>query len=268
MLCHEGSRLDIEGLTRWLGATMTLSGVIVLTGRRSQLWRAVRREIRRSGWRGLAGAVALRVLYAGVQGRRDHRWLKAEIARLASRYQDVPGDVRWLRVASPNSDAVRRFLREIGPDLMVARCKVLLKRDVYEIPRQGTFVLHPGICPEYRNAHGCFWALARRDLSRVGLTVLRIDDGVDTGPVYLHATYSFDERRESYVRIQTRVLLENLDLIARTLCRVVRGDVTAIDVSGRRSAAWGHPTLGAWWRWRRAARRHETTGATVRADGR
>src|SRR5436309_328007 len=31
------------------------------------------------------------------------------------------------------------------------------------LPARGTFVLHTGICPEYRNAHGCFWALARSE---------------------------------------------------------------------------------------------------------
>src|SRR3569623_877505 len=51
-----------------------------------------------------------------------------------------------------------------------ARIKQLLARRIYRIPRHGSLVMHPGICPEYRKAHGCFWALAERDLDRVGLT--------------------------------------------------------------------------------------------------
>jgi len=35
--------------------------------------------------------------------------------------------------------------------------------------------MHPGICPEYRNSHGCFWALANDDPERVGVTLLQID---------------------------------------------------------------------------------------------
>ena len=51
--------------------------------------------------------------------------------------------------------------------------------------------MHPGICPEYRNAHGCFWALANRDLNKVGMTLLRIDKGVDTGPTFGYYTYPY-----------------------------------------------------------------------------
>src|SRR5207245_10871947 len=60
-----------------------------------------------------------------------------------------------------------------SPDVMIARCKVLLRREIFDLPPHGTFVLHPGICPEYRNSHGCFWALSRRDLGRVGMSLLR-----------------------------------------------------------------------------------------------
>ena len=115
-------------------------------------------------------------------------------------------------------------------------------------------MVHPGICPEYRNAHGCFWALARRDLERVGATLLRIDEGVDTGPVYGYYSTSFDERRESHVVIQLRSVYDNFDRISEDLRRVYEGSAVPIDVSGRKSAAWGQPRLSDYLRWKRAAR--------------
>jgi methionyl-tRNA formyltransferase len=51
-----------------------------------------------------------------------------------------------------NDPAVIAFLRELKPDLMLARCKPLLKKKLLAIPRIGCFVLHSGICPEYRKA--------------------------------------------------------------------------------------------------------------------
>jgi hypothetical protein len=78
--------------------------------------------------------------------------------------------------------------------------------------------------------HGCFWALANRDLDRVGLTLLRIDAGVDTGPSYGYFSYPYDQRRESHEVIQKRNLLERL-------IEVQAGEATPIDTSGRHSAA-------------------------------
>jgi methionyl-tRNA formyltransferase len=160
-----------------------------------------------------------------------------------------------LRAASVNSAECVDFLRQCRPDFMVARCKTLLKPDVFTIPPGGTYVLHPGICPEYRNAHGCFWALASRDLERVGLTLLRIDAGVDTGPVYGYFHCAFDERTESHARIQQRVLVENLDAIRDRLLEAVSGRASPIDTTGRASATWGQPWLTAHLRWKAAARR-------------
>jgi methionyl-tRNA formyltransferase len=114
--------------------------------------------------------------------------------------------------------------------------------------------MHPGITPEYRNSHGCFWALSNRDLEHVGLSLVRIDEGVDTGPVLGYFTYPYDERRESHEVIQKRMLLENLDALQDRFLEIERGEAQPIDTSGRRSAAWGQPRLTKYMSWKRAAR--------------
>src|SRR5262249_35863815 len=100
----------------------------------------------------------------------------------------------------------RNLSRNAVPDIMIARCKTLLKESIFSIPTRGTFVMHPGICAEYRNAHGCFWPLAQADYKRVGMTLLRVDKGVDTGSVYGYYTCDFDESTDSHAQIQHRVV--------------------------------------------------------------
>jgi len=169
-------------------------------------------------------------------------------------------------VASPNSTEAREFLERLQPDLAIARCKVILKESIFTIPRSGTFVLHPGICPEYRNAHGCFWALAKRDLDRVGFTLLQVDKGVDTGPIYLQASYDLDEVNESHNVIQYRAVLENLDTIGRTLTALCRGEaVTPVSTTGRRSATWGQPRLTDYLRWKWIARKDRRNATRIPA---
>ena len=187
-----------------------------------------------------------------------------ELARLRARYPARLERVPRLPAASPNAPEVRAFIARLAPDLIIARCKFLLTPQVYGLARAGAYALHPGICPEYRNAHGCFWALARRDLARVGMTLLRIDAGVDTGPVLLQASCAFDETRESHVVIQYRAVLENLDAVAHALHAACAGRAPAVAVQGRASAAWGQPWLTAYLKWKWAARRDAAERATAR----
>ena len=243
---------------------MRLAGLLIIRDEPGRRWRAARREIRRVGALKFLDVVAFRVYARLFLAARDGAWKHEQLARLRQAYPADLERVPRLDVSSPNSAEARDFLERLQPDLAIARCKVILKRDIYERPRAGTFVLHPGICPEYRNAHGCFWALANRDLERVGMTLLRVDPGIDTGPVYLHATCDFDEIADSHNVIQYRAVFDNLDPIGRTLIALGRGEsVTPVPTAGRRSAAWGQPRLTDYFRWKLAARRERRT-ATLR----
>ena len=205
LICHEQDRLDTEGLASWLASSLRLAGLIIIRDPRSRRWRAARREIRRVGWLRFLDVVAFRAVRApaagatrrGMEGRRDrapapalprrpdvgaaHRRLDAELGRGAR--------VSRAAAARPRHRALQDH-SEAG-DLRASR-------------ESGRSCCIPGICPEYRNAHGCFWALARRDLDRVGMTLLRVDPGIDTGPIFLHGTYDFDEVEESHAVIQYR----------------------------------------------------------------
>jgi folate-dependent phosphoribosylglycinamide formyltransferase PurN len=271
LICHERDRIDREALASYLASALRLAGFIIIRDRPSRLWRAARRELRRVGiWRFL-DVLAFRVYRRLRLAARDAAWIDRAVGEYCARYPVDLEAIPRLVVESPNSDEARAFVTELAPDVVIARCKVILKPAIFELPRVGTFVLHPGICPEYRNAHGCFWALANRDLKRVGMTLLRADAGVDTGPVYLQAGCVFDERQESHTVIQYRVVLENLEAIGAVLRALCRGErVPAIDTAGRQSAVWGQPQVTTYLRWKRLARqnRPQASGRRPQAAGR
>lgn len=242
-----------------------LVGIVLIEERGSQARNRIRYEVKRIGAFRFLDVLAFRVYYGLALARRDAQWLNEQLDAVGRRFPPLPSSVRTLRTADPNAPEVRAFLQELAPDLMIARCKRILKESIFTVPRLGTFVLHPGICPEYRNAHGAFWALAEDDLDRVGLTLLKIDRGVDTGPVYGYFTCQFDELHESHIVLMTRLVLDNFDGIRDRLFEVVDGTAARIDTAGRRSAVWGQPWLTKYLRWKRQARRrrHESVIARV-----
>jgi methionyl-tRNA formyltransferase len=252
------------GLASWLASTMNLIGLVIIRDGSARRWRVARRQIRRDGWLAFADVLAFRLYSALVLSRHDDDWKERTLMRLQARFPVDLSLVPRVVVSDPNAPEAVAFVRELGPDLMLARCKFLLKPEMFTVPAQGTFVLHPGICPEYRNAHGCFWALVNRDHQRVGMTLLRVDSGVDTGPVYLQSACEIDEVRESHTVIQYRVVLENLDAIGRILQALGKGqDVTPIETRGRKSAIWGQPRLTDYLRWKWEARRSRRHAARI-----
>lgn len=255
LICHRGYALDRDGVSRWMASFSNLVGIVELEEGSGRTVQRIRKEIQRSGLLRFLDVMAFRLYYRLALSAGDHAWEQETVGQLQQRFAAAPVCDNVLRTSSANSPECLAFLRELQPDFAIARCKTLLKPEVFETPTRGTYVLHPGVCPEYRNAHGCFWALARRDLERVGLTLLRIDRGVDTGPVYGYFSYPFDETRESHAVIQQRVLVENLDSIRDRLLQAVSGNGVPLDTQGRESAVWGQPWMTAYLRWKSLARR-------------
>jgi hypothetical protein len=263
LVCHHDAPLHYEGLARWIADWSALGGVVVIRERGSVVRRRLRREWKRVGFLRLLDVLAFRVYYRLRHVAADAAWIAERMKDLRDRFPEIPKETPFIEVASPGSRESQAFIEASKPDLVIALCKNILPERVFAIPRFGTFVFHPGICPEYRNAHGCFWALASDDPSRVGMTLLRIDKGVDTGPIFGHFVATFDEVQDSHIRIQHRVVLDNLDALRDRLLAVVGGTARHIDVTGRESHEWGQPWLTAWMRWKSKARRR--AGAHHRA---
>lgn len=255
LICHEGDLLDSDGLARWLASFSDLAGIVVLHERWERLRQRIRREIQRVGWVRFADVLAFRVYDRLVWAKRDKTWRETTLHRLQEAYPDVPARTAILRTHSPNSAEAIAFIGGLNAHIMIARCKSLLSKRVFTLPSKATLVMHPGICPEYRNAYGCFWALANRDLDHVGMTLLKVDQGIDTGAIYGYFRYDYDEVNESSTMIHGRVTFDNLPQIAERIKQIDAGTAEAIDVTGRPSATWGQPWLTRYLAWKREARR-------------
>ena len=243
LICHEDAPLDREGLARWLGSFSTYTGAVTIREPGGRLRKRIAREVRRVGWWRFLDVLAFRAFYRMIQASGVRHWEQQALARLRAAYPEALVAPE-ITVSSPNSADAQSFIERQKPDLVIARCKTLLSERVFSIPRLGTFVMHPGICPEYRNAHGCFWAMAHGDLDNVGMTLLRIDRGVDTGPVFGYFRVETTVA-EPHVITQHRTVLEHLDAIRDRLIEIGAGTAAPIDTNGRSSATWGQPWLSA-----------------------
>ncbi|MGI8883256.1 MAG: formyltransferase family protein [Pyrinomonadaceae bacterium] len=253
LICHEGALLEQEGLAGWLASFSDLAGIVVLREKGQRKFKRIRREIERSGILRFLDVTAFRVYYKMFLAQNDETWEREKLAELKQIYPKP--DAPILITHSPNSKEAEAFIKNHQPDIVIARCKVILAKRIFSLAKTGTFVMHPGICPEYRNAHGCFWALTRGDFEKVGMTLLKVDEGVDTGNIYGYFSYDYDSLNETHIRIQNRVVFDNLSRVEKKLHEIADGRAATIDVNGRDSGVWGHPWLSRYAAWKRRARR-------------
>jgi folate-dependent phosphoribosylglycinamide formyltransferase PurN len=251
LICHENDELNRIGLAAWMASFSELAGVIVLRETAARKRRRIRREIQRVGWLRFLDILIFRTYYQLILANKDRRWEQQTVSALCAKYSK--SKATELIAPTPNATHVEQFIRSVKPDLIIARCKTLIADRIFTIPEIGTFVMHPGISPEYRNAHGCFWAVANADIERIGMTLLKIDKGVDTGPVFGYF-YAKPRQRESHIVLQHRTVFDNLDAIQATLNQIASGTAKSIDTTGRRSAEWGQPWITRYRDWKRVIR--------------
>jgi methionyl-tRNA formyltransferase len=74
-------------------------------------------------------------------------------------------------------------LRKLAPDVCVVTAYgKILPKDVLEVPLQGCVNVHASLLPRFRGAAPIQWAIAQGD-AETGVALMRMDEGLDTGPV-------------------------------------------------------------------------------------
>lgn len=93
--------------------------------------------------------------------------------------------IACFRPAIMKDAAVREAYSDLKPDLVVlAFVTDLIPASLLDIPTIGTICYHPSLLPKHRGASAINWAVIQGD-SRTGLTILWVDEGIDTGPILL-----------------------------------------------------------------------------------
>lgn len=98
------------------------------------------------------------------------------------------------RVMSVNSVEYLNHLRELAPDLIVVvSFGQILKEELLELPRLGCLNVHASLLPAYRGASPIVSAILNGE-TRTGVSFMRMDKGLDTGPVYQQYELEIGER--------------------------------------------------------------------------
>ncbi len=130
-----------------------------------------------------------------------------------------------LQPKSLKSDAVKPRLESIGADVfVVVAYGKLIPQAVLDIPRLGCVNVHPSLLPRYRGPSPMQWAIRQGD-AQTGVSIMLLDDGMDTGPLLSSAAITLDQG-ETYLSLVEKVHAVGPNLLLQTLREYSRGAIS------------------------------------------
>lgn len=113
-------------------------------------------------------------------------------------------------------------MKLLKPDLFVVVAFRILPKEVFEIPKYGSFNLHGSYLPKYRGAAPIQWALINGD-SETGLTTFKLAEKVDTGNIYLQEKVKINPD-DNFETLHDRMSLIGAQLVLKTVQLIENGN--------------------------------------------
>ena len=86
---------------------------------------------------------------------------------------------------APGDENTLRILGSYEPDfILVSDYGKILSKELLELPKYGPWNVHPSLLPKYRGAAPIERTLMRGE-KETGVTLMEMDEGIDTGPIIL-----------------------------------------------------------------------------------
>ena len=140
----------------------------------------LRRRLRRLGVVRAAGQLAFQLLVQRPLALASRSRIRSILTEADAYAEPFPEDV-VCRVDSFNSESGRRAIIAARPGVIVVHGTRILSQRTIDAAGVPMLNLHAGITPAYRGVHGGYWALAEGAREECGVTVHRVDAGIDTG---------------------------------------------------------------------------------------
>lgn len=87
---------------------------------------------------------------------------------------------------------IRGTVKEFRPDYILTAAFGRILRDwLLELPRFGGYNLHASLLPRWRGPNPIAWAIRAQD-SHTGVTLMKMDAGIDTGPIVSRTDLAID----------------------------------------------------------------------------
>jgi methionyl-tRNA formyltransferase len=121
--------------------------------------------------------------------------------------------------AKIKTDEARELFASYDADVaVVVAYGRILPSSFLNAPRGGCVNVHFSLLPKYRGAAPVNWAIVRGE-TETGVTTMRMNEGLDTGPILLQRATAIGER-ETSTELMTRLSVLGAELLSETLAHL------------------------------------------------
>lgn len=134
----------------------------------------------------------------------------------------LSNNLNLLQPAKMKDENFISTLSELKADLFVIVAFRILPRDVFSIPKFGSFNLHGSLLPKYRGAAPIHWAIINGE-NKTGVTTFFLDDKVDTGNILFQSELPIHED-DNLGTIHDKMMILGAELVLKTVDSIEVGD--------------------------------------------
>jgi folate-dependent phosphoribosylglycinamide formyltransferase PurN len=147
-----------------------------------------------------------------------------------------------LNIDSVNSELCREYLISIKPDLVIVNGTSIIAEKTLKCIKSLFINTHVGITPEYRGVHGAYWALVNSDAENCGVTIHKVDTGIDTGEIIYQEKINLSNKDNfvTYPYIQNGL---GIKLIERAIDDFYKNEIKYYQKTNVNSKLYSHPTF-------------------------
>ncbi len=131
--------------------------------------------------------------------------------------------IKLIKSSHVNNEEVINSIKQAGIDwLFIIGWSQIASKELLDTPKKGVLGIHPTLLPIGRGRAAIPWAILK-GLESSGVTMFKLDEGVDTGPILSQIKIPLDER-ESATDLYKKVNRAHISLMEKAVPQLLSGE--------------------------------------------
>ncbi len=135
---------------------------------------------------------------------------------------EYPLDKIKLTVDDANDKVCFDFIKRQKPQIIFIYGTSILKKEFLDRIKAPILNIHSGILPKYRNVHSDFWAFLNKDFDNIGVSIIYLDSGIDSGDLAVQRRIKYS-KSDGLIDIKIKILTLIPTLVKFTLGKISEG---------------------------------------------